>query len=152
MPEKIITNPNGANGSVSDPREQVMWDLYVKNNLENAYKCAIEAGYEEDTAKQITVRRWFIERTDRLRRKDMLSKAEKVLDKTLSYSTENDEGKVMPDILRIQTDVAKHVVSTLGKNEGYSNSNGKEGTLIQIQGNTIIFTDFQNEADSEQGV
>ena len=152
MPEKIITNPNGANGSVSDPREQVMWDLYVQNNLENAYKCAIKAGYEEDTAKQITVRRWFLERTDKLRRKEILSKAEKVLDKTLSYSTENDEGKVMPDILRIQADVAKHVVSTLGKNEGYSNSNSKDGTLIQIQSNTIIFTDFQHEADSEQGV
>ena len=122
--EEVRTNPNGANGTTSDPREQVMWDFYVdsiRENRTNAYESAIKAGYEEATAKQITIRRWFIERLEDLERKDMLSKAEKKLAKTLTYDVEDKEtGKVQTDLLRIQTDVAKHLTSTLGKNKGYS--------------------------------
>jgi hypothetical protein len=114
-------NPNGANNSQSDPREQVFWDLYIENNLENAYKCAIEVGYEESNAKNITMREWFKERLRKLKKKDMVSKAEKVLNKTLEYSTENDKGEVKVDLLRVQVDVAKHVTEKLGKEEGYEN-------------------------------
>jgi hypothetical protein len=116
---EVITNPNGANGDVSDPREQVMWDFYVENNLENAYECAIKAKYAVDTARNITTNDWFKERLGKLRRKDMLSDAEKVLQKTLKYKTEKDDGEVKTDLLRVQTDVAKHITNTLGK-EDYS--------------------------------
>ena len=117
------TNPNGANQYTSDPREQICWDNYIKtilNGQENAYQSAIDAGYEEATARQITVRSWFIERKDKLRRKDMLSKAERNLDKTLDLVCVNDEGKIVPELLKIQVDVSKTIVQTLGKNEGYS--------------------------------
>lgn len=117
MEEKVLTNPNGANGTTSDPREEVFWELYVKNNLENAYQCALQADYTESTARNITTRDWFIERLGKLRRKDMLTKAEKVLDKTLSLEAIDKEGNTDPAILRIQTDVAKHVTSTLGKKD-----------------------------------
>ena len=118
MEEKvIISNPYGANDSQSDPREEVMWELYVKNNLENAYECAIQAGYSESNAKNVTMRDWFKERLGKLRRKDMLSKAEKVLDKTLSMEAIDKEGNPDAALLRIQTDVAKHVTSTLGKKD-----------------------------------
>jgi len=128
-----LPNPNGANGSTSDPREKVMWDFYVESLINgggNAYESAIKAGYEESSAKNITLRGWFKERVDGLRRKEMLSKAEKVLDKTLTYETEDAEGKVKTDLLRIQTDVAKHITETLGKNDGFSKRNeltGKDG-------------------------
>lgn len=128
-------NPNGANGSVSDPREQVMWDLYVKKNLENAYQCALEAGYEESSAIKITTRDWFVARLQKLKRKEMLSDAEKVLQKTLKYKTEKDDGEIKTDLLRVQTDVAKHITKTLGKDEGYSERTehtGKDGeNLLQ---------------------
>ena len=136
----IETNPNGANGSVSDPREQVMWDFYVENQLQNAYQSAIKAGYSESSALTITTRDWFIERLEKLRRKDMLSKAEKVLDKTLSYITEDDEGKVRTDLLRIQMDASKHVTSTLGKDKGYSTrveTTGKDGGPIDVASDDI---------------
>ena len=110
-------NPHGANANVSDPREQVFWDLFVENNLENAYECAVKAKYEEATAKNIRVRDWFVERMEGLRRKDMLSDAEKVLQKTLKYKTEKDDGEVKTDLLRVQTDVAKHITNTLGKED-----------------------------------
>ena len=127
------TNPNGANGTTSDPREQVMWDIYVAKiakGIENAYESAIEAGYEEATARQITVRSWFIERKSKLKRKEMLSKAERNLDKTLDLITLNKEGLEDPQLLKIKVDVSKTIVSTLGKDEGYSTRSeltGKDG-------------------------
>jgi hypothetical protein len=123
----VETNPNGANGTTSDPREQACWDYYVEsitNGSANAYQSAIKAGYEEATAKQITVRRWFVERLEDLDRKQMLSDAEKVLRKTLRYKTDeidkNGNEKIKSDVLRIQVDASKHITSTLGKDKGYS--------------------------------
>lgn len=129
----MVANPNGANASVSDPREQVMWDYYIENNLENAYACAIKADYSESAAKNITLNDWFKERLGKLKRKEMLSKAERVLEKTLNYSTEDEDGKVKVDLLRVQTDVAKTLVTTLGKNEGYATRQeltGKDGAAL----------------------
>lgn len=132
------TNPNGANGTTSDPREQVMWDNYIKNlsnGIDNAYKAAIEAGYEESSAKNITARGWFIERKDKLRRKEMLSKAERNLDKTLDIEYITDEGKIIPELLKIQTDVSKTIAQTLGKSEGYST---KVEADITSKGESIV--------------
>lgn len=111
-----------ANQYTHDPRQQVMWDKYLESILAgspNAYGSAIEAGYTHWQAKNITLTDWFKDRLDRLKRRDMLSKAEKILDRTLSYDPDNDEGEPKPDLLRIQTDVAKHITKTLGK-EHYS--------------------------------
>ncbi len=136
----VITNPNGANGTTSDPREQIMWDFYVEGiakGIENAFESAIKAGYEESSAKNITLRGWFKERLEDLERKNMLSDAEKVLKKTLRYKTdevdENGKEKVKTDLLRIQVDASKHLTSTLGKNKGYSTRNeltGKDGEAL----------------------
>lgn len=128
----VVTNPNGANGTTSDPREQTCWDNYVKSLLAgqtNAYQSALDAGYTESSAKTITTRDWFIERLQKLKRKDMLSKAEKVLDRTLSYEPIDKEGKLDVPLVRVQTDVAKHVTSTLGKNEGYSTKTETDTTI-----------------------
>lgn len=135
-------NPNGSNGTTSDPREQVMWDIYITklaNGIDNAYESAIEAGYEPSSAKNIRLREWFKERYKSLERKEMLSDAEKVLRKAMRYSVEkiDDEGnvKILSDVLRIQTDVAKHLTSTLGKDKGYSTrveNTGKDGEQINL--------------------
>jgi hypothetical protein len=149
MEETNKPNPNGANGSTSDPREQVCWDYYVEtitSGMPNAYASAIKAGYEESSAKQITVRRWFIERLEDLERKDMLSKAEKKLAKTLTYEVENDKGEVKTDLLRIQVDVSKHLTETLGKNKGYSK---KTETDLTTLGKSINWNEektYLNEA------
>ena len=127
-----------ANQHTSDPREQIMWDIYVSNmakGIENAYQAAIEAGYAEDTAKNITLTGWYKERKDKLRRKEMLSKAEKVLDRTLTLEPVDEKGEIKVDLLRVQTDVAKHITKTLGKDEGYSERQehtGKDGKDLTI--------------------
>ena len=64
----------------------------------------------------------------------MLTKAEKVLDKTLTYEPVDQEGNIKTDLLRIRTDVAKHVSKTLGK-EHYSERQehtGKNGSPLTL--------------------
>lgn len=124
------TNPNGANGTTSDPREQIMWDIYVSKltkGIENAYQSAIEAGYSEDHSRNITLQGWFKERVAKLRRKDMLSKAERNLDNTLDLITLNKEGLEDPQLLKIKVDVSKTIVTTLGKDH-YSTKSETELT------------------------
>lgn len=129
------SNPNGANQFLLDPRQIMCWDFYIDPKSEtfgNGRQSAIRAGYEVDYADQITTSEWF---KGKLRRLNMLGKAEKVLDKTLTYETEDEDGKVKVDLLKVQTDVAKHITETLGKNEGYSKRNeltGKDGGSIEI--------------------
>lgn len=141
-----IANPNGANGTTSDPREQVCWDFYVEsinNGMTNAFQSAMKAGYTEATALRITTMDWFTERSRKLRRKEMLSDAEKLLHKTLNYKSEDRLGNVKTDLLRIQADVGKFITSTQGKNDGYSTrteltgANGKDlpAPIMEIERN-----------------
>lgn len=60
---------------------------------------------------------WFKERQQTLVRKEMLSKAERVLDRTLTFEPLDDKGEVKVDLLRVQSDVAKHITKTLGRDE-----------------------------------
>ena len=98
-----------ANQHTPDIREQICWDFYIEsinNGQPNAYESAIKAGYAKDTAKNITLTGWYKERLEDLERKEMLSKAEKKLAKTLTYEVEDSDGKIKTDLLRIQTSLS----------------------------------------------
>ena len=130
------TNPNGANGSTSDPREQACWDFYVESLTEggkgNAYQSAIKAGYSKKTANQITVRSWFKDRQEKLRRKDMVSKAERNLSNMLDLDERDGGDEIKPQLLNIKKDVSVTIAKTLGKDKGYTErtemtgANGKD--------------------------
>ena len=147
------SNPNGANQYQLDPRQNLCWNLYINPTSEtfgNGTQSAIKAGYEPDYADQITTVDWF---KGKVRRLNMLSKGEKVLDETLDYIAINGEGKVDPSIARIKLDAAKVVVTTLGKDEGYSTrveQTGKDGGAIQVEGNGIVIKSYA-EGESEPG-
>jgi hypothetical protein len=134
------SNPNGANQYLLDPRQKLCWDLYVNPKSEtfgNATQSAIKAGYEPDYADQITTSEWF---KGKLRRMNLLSKAEKVLEEMLDmpitvvdkfnrskddedYDDEDEQELVVrtePALIKIKQDTAKFVASTQGKDEGYS--------------------------------
>jgi hypothetical protein len=114
------SNPNGSNQYQFDPRQKLCWEKYANpksDTFGNARQSAISAGYEPDYADQITSSFWFKEK---IRRLNMLSKAEDVLEKTLEMQAVSEEGRVDPAVQRIKADVAKFVASTLGKSEGYS--------------------------------
>ena len=120
--DEVIPNPNGANQYNSDPRQLLCWELYANPKSEsfgNAFQSAIKAGYEEATAGQITTYDWFL---DKRRRLNMLSKAEKVLDKTLEQEKD----------MKLAQDTAKFIASRLGK-KYYSERTeltGADGTAL----------------------
>lgn len=146
------SNPNGANQYNHDPRKILCWGYYISpksDTFANAYQSAVKAGYEETYATQITVTQWFI---DKVRRLNMLEKAEKVLDDTLEMNTEShmkvgDEIviKTDPALMKIKQDTAKFIAERVGK-EIYSNrtehtgSNGKDLTIT-------FDTTFKNETN-----
>lgn len=139
-----VSNPNGSNQYQLDPRQKLCWDFYVSPKSEtfgNAKQSAIKAGYEEEYANQITVSNWFL---DKLRRLNMLSKAEKVLEEMLELDTktvkEDEDGeqviRVDSALVKIKQDTAKFIAERVGKAEGYSTRTehtGAEGKDLTIK-------------------
>lgn len=127
-----------SNGTTSDPREQIMWDIYVTNlskGIDNAYEAAIQAKYSEDHSRNITMQGWFKERKEKLKRNDMLTKAERNLAKVLDFNMETDEGKVNVPVAQLVTGVSTTIVKSLGK-ENYSDRvehTGKDGGEFTIK-------------------
>lgn len=154
------TNPNGANQYVLDPRQKLCWDLYVNPNSEtfgNGLQSAIKAGYSESHAATITTEDWFQER---VRRINMLSKAEKVLDEMLEmpvevtewqgYGEEKEQVVVTsPALVKVKQDTAKFIAERVGK-EHYSNRTemtGKDGE--QLVPTPILTHVLSNDSNQE---
>ncbi len=136
MANRKVSDFEGGVYELLDPRQRKFWDIYLNPKhkyFSNAYRAALEAGYSDSYSRIITGMKFF---TERLRRFNLLSKAEFVIDKALSYESdkmgEDGEQEVDKELLRIQADVAKHITKTLGK-EDYSERNevtGKDGSPI----------------------
>lgn len=118
-----MSNISAANQYTKDEREIKCWDIYTKNllkQIDNGYQAAIEAGYSEDHARNITMQGWFKERKERLKRSEIFTKAEKNLDILLDSKDE-----------RIKADLTKFTLKTLGS-DSYS-----ERTDVTTQGEKI---------------
>ena len=129
-----MSKVSSANESTSDPREQICWDLYVESITKgevNAYKAAIKAGYSKDHSRNITLQGWFKERLSKLKRREMLSKAERNLDKIMDLPLE--------DKANIVLDASKFIAKTLGKDEGYSD----RSELTGRDGESLLLTEEQ---------
>jgi hypothetical protein len=158
-----MSNVSEANQHTNDEREQKMWDIYVTKlakGIDNAKASAIEAGYSESHADNITLQGWFKGRKEKLKRKDIFSKAEKVIDKTLSYDTdetddETGKTKVNTSLLGIQSNVALTVAKSLGK-EFYSDrlevtgKDGKDIASIKVEIIQPNATEPQSNTDISQ--
>ncbi len=117
------------------PQQKRMWDFYIKpssTSFGNALQSAIKAGYANVTAHVITGQPWF---KGKKRRLGMLGKAEDALQRALDMDCLDGDGKTKADLARVQTDVAKFVAKTLGKDEGYSERTEVTGA----GGNPIVF-------------
>lgn len=116
-----------------DIRQRICWNNYVdpkSKTFGSGYRSAIAAGYTEYYAKTITTQVFF---KARMRRLGLLTKAEKVFDKTLEMNTINKEGIEDAALIRVQNDTAKFIAKTQGKDEGYTERNeltGKNGEGI----------------------
>jgi hypothetical protein len=115
-----------ANQNTPDPRQSQAWEIYIlrlsETGEKNAYKAALEAGYSDKYSQNITLQDWWGERESRLMRRGLLTKSEKKLAQALDFNPVIDEAKNLINVglLKVQTEVAKYVTSTQGKNEGYS--------------------------------
>lgn len=139
-------NPYGANQSVPDPRQRLMWSFYVNpksSTFNNAHQSAVKAGYTEDYAGQITSQDWFKGRLSRL---NLLDEAVEVLQETLRMPVlvEEVDGhgddaelvvKTSPALVRIKQDTAKFIAERQGKEDGWASRSeitGKDGGPVGL--------------------
>lgn len=116
-----------------DLRQVDAWKKYINPKsptFNNAYRSALAAGYTDETSQNITGTGWW---KAKVRRIQMLNKAERILNKNLDMDTKDENGKHKADLVRVQADVAKFIAKTQGKDEGYTERNevtGKDGSPV----------------------
>jgi hypothetical protein len=152
-------NPAGANQWIKDPRQDIMWEKYLKGWMKgtpNARKAALEAGYSETTAMNITNFIWFKDKFEKLRRKEFLSKGERNLERflDLDYSKldeiTGERTGIDIDKAKIVADMTKLVVTTLGKDEGYSSKTTLDQKVSgEVQIRAVSYADAIIEAPKQ---
>lgn len=152
-------NPNKANQWIPDPRRDVCWDIFLRswmNGVPNAKQAALDAGYSETTSSNISSQTWFKDKFARLKRKDMLSKAERNLDKILDldYSKldelTGERTAIDIDKLKIVADISKMTATTLGKDEGYSSKSTIDQKVSgEVQIKAVSYADAIIEAPKQ---
>lgn len=148
------TNPNGANGTVIDPRQTPFFQYIFDKNSESYLdfvKSAVLAGYSPSYAENLksSMPEWLSKNLGKAKR---LEKAEKNLDKVLDMKTRipQEVGKKIisiedPQLLKIQVDVSKFIAETLGKGD-YGND--KDETPITRTVNIVFFDGRNNNQHS----
>ena len=121
----------------ANPRMNLCWDFYTdpeSDSFGNAAKSGRKAGYTDQSADQVSMQAWF---QARVRKTDMLDKAEKVLGNMLDMDEEDEqvfEGKKTgvkvrtAAIVKIKQDTAKYVTERIGK-ESWAAQSGVDVTV-----------------------
>ena len=131
----------------------------MRSGNPNAKGAALKAGFSENTAINIGNQKWFKEKKDKLRRSTMMSNAERNYSRILNLPWtrmklvevgKDDDGKpimekqeeVDIDTLRVVEAASKTVLTTLGKDEGYSTKTELKGEMQgEIKINSISYAD-----------
>ncbi len=150
--KKIETNPNGANQYVLDPRQALFFELYLDPKsltFSNALQSALKAGFSQSYAESLMnlMPSWLSEKLGEL---NMLTKAERNLDKMLDLNTREPvmtmfgplkDGitkevitKENSSLLKVKADVSKFVAERIGKAKY---STGEKGNTVNIQINSV---------------
>ncbi len=128
----IVIHPKLRNKNQDNNRREACWNYYLKTVRDgnpSARAAARKAGFSENTSLNIGNMRWFKNKKDKLRRSKMMNNAEKNIARILNMGyTEMKQAEdgtekeiVDKDVLRIVADMSKTIVTTLGKDLGYSN-------------------------------
>ena len=147
VPKIIDPKIRSKTGRQRDPRSELAWEFYVKSWREgkpNAKQAGLNAGYAYNTAVNLSNFKWFKDKKDKLRRSNMLTKAERNISRMLNLDYSRikvlpdgtEEETIDRDVLRVVADVSKTIVTTLGKDMGYSTKteiDGKMGGEINIK-------------------
>ena len=110
-----ISNPEGANQWVSDPRQELFISYYLNPDSEtwsNAYQSALKAGYKEEYAKTITAQgtSWF---SESISDNSLILKATKNLESALIGQLDDPEKGGRP----LQMRATEFVLKGLQKNK-----------------------------------
>lgn len=147
VPKTIDPKIRSKTGRQRDPRSELAWEFYVKSWREgkpNAKQAGLNAGYAYKTAVNLSNFKWFKDKKDKLRRSNMLTKAERNISRMLNLDYSRikvlpdgtEEETIDRDVLSVVADVSKTIVTTLGKDMGYSTKteiDGKMGGEINIK-------------------
>lgn len=128
---KVVMNPKIRNQNQDNGRREACWNYYLKTVRDgnpNARQAARDAGFAENTAVNIGNMAWFKERKDKLRRSKMLNNAERNIARIINMGytkmKQMEDGTheevVDKDVLKVVADMSKTIVTTLGKDLGYS--------------------------------
>lgn len=137
----IVTPPSLRNKNQDNTRREKCWNIYLKTVRDgnpSARQAAREAGFSENTALNIGNMAWFKEKKDKLRRSKMMNNAERNIARILNMGyTEikkledgSDKEVVDKDVLKIVADMSKTIVTTLGKDMGYSSKTEVKVTAL----------------------
>lgn len=135
-------------------RRQLCWDLYMKSirrGSPNAYKAALAAGFSNATSLNIGNLAWFKQKKEKIFRSKLMSNAERNIARVINmkYSKMKilddgtEEEVIDKDLMKVVLDMSKLVVTTLGKDKGYSTKTevvGNVGGEIKI--NSVSFADM----------
>lgn len=140
-------------GRTGDLRKEKAWANYVKSfrsGVPNIYKSALDAGYSKNSAVNMGSFKWFKDKKDKLLRSSLLDKAERNLSRFIDLNYNkikiNEHGEsveeINVDLLRIVADVSKTIVTTLGKDKGYSTKTEVGGKVEnEIKINSISYAE-----------
>jgi len=137
----IVTDPRIRNKNQDNSRRENCWNYYLKSVRDgnpNARQAARDAGFAENTAINIGNLAWFKEKKDKLRRSKMMNNAERniarIINLGLTKIKTNPDGTQEEvfdaDKARIVADMSKMIVTTLGKDLGYSSKTEVKVTAL----------------------
>lgn len=130
-----------------DLRQDVAWKLYTdqrSDTFNNAYKSAVKAGYTDLTARRITLEKWWARKLRLL--EEMLPLAEDIMmedmkmdvkvpiiiDKEIQYKKD-------PQLLRIRSETAKFIGSTVGRDKYHTKTEVEANNIISlVEGNSLL--------------
>lgn len=132
VPKKYVAvlqrNPNGVNQHFPDQRAELCWKLYIQGLAKgqpNAKQAALKAGYAPKFASNVVNTKWWKDHKEKLRDKNMLTRAEgnlyRLLKLDYSKAIRLDDGSIEEgvdiDKVKVVADISKYVTQTLGKDK-----------------------------------
>ena len=161
-----VMHPSYRSKNQDNNRREKCWNLYLKTVRDgnpSAMWAAKEAGFSPNTAINICKMAWFKEKKDKLRRSKMMNNAERNIARIINMGyTEmkrledgTEKEVVDKDVLKVVADMSKMIVTTLGKDLGYSSKTEvKVETLpmpiLQLDAIDVVpLIDEPNETEKE---